>query len=640
MSEAERPSFAETALAQAGKSVEEIRRLGAVDRADEQLEALFQPQYQTVNSPVHRAVWDGQVPLSGFCPPKPEAAPCDTVLDRCYEVLRRARAENRLWNEQGKVSDHLLRELAEAGYWGLLISPEYGGSGVPFAKFAPFLTRMATLDATVAGLASVHGCIGAVDPLMTFGSQEQKQRFLPRLARGEALSGFALTEPNAGSDLTALRTMARPVPGGFEITGEKLFITNAIAGRLIALVAMLEGRPAVFIVELPPQESERFSLVRYGLYALAHNYNNGLRFERFFVPEENLLRPPTGDGLLIAYHGLNRGRLALCALAAGSMRVMLASLIPWVHFRRTYGEPIGARELVRFRLAKLAGYIAAADALTQWGSWLLDLGYRGELEGIVAKIFGSEAMKESAIEILMKTHGGRSFLHGHLFGDNVHDFLAPCIYEGEGQMLALAFFKSLAKEHGRRFFEPLGRKLAECGLKSFRVWNPLHLWWLRRELWAYGKWWLSRRLRPHTVSYVPRMHSRLRPHVQWAESVFPRYAEEMSAMLRRYQLRLADRQVKMMEMSQRIQDTVTVLVTALWAHQQNDEPWILAADVVCRELRRRWSGQRISDDDVRTARQLAELVLDRRFPALAGVDEPPILMPYPDPASPAPGAQE
>ncbi|MCS7014566.1 MAG: acyl-CoA/acyl-ACP dehydrogenase [Gemmatales bacterium] len=633
MAEAGRPSFAETALAQAGKSAEEVRRLGAVDRADEQLEALFQPQYQTVNSPVHRAVWEGQVPISMFRPPPPESAPSDAVLERCYEVLRNARQAHRLWNAQGKVSDTLLQELAEAGYWGLLISPEYGGSGIPFAKFASFLTRMATLDATIAGLASVHGCIGAVDPLMTFGTPEQKQRFLPRLARGEVLSGFALTEPNAGSDLTALRTIARPVPGGFEITGDKLFITNAIPGRLIALVALLENRPAVFVVELPHEENEHFRIVHYGLYALAHNYNNGLHFERFFVPAENLLQPPGGDGLMIAYHGLNRGRLALCALAAGSMRLMLASLIPWVHFRRTYGEPIGARELVRFRLAKLAGYIAAADALTQWGSWLLDLGYRGELEGIIAKIFGSEAMKESAIEILMKTHGGRAFLHGHLFGDNVHDFLAPCIYEGEGQMLALAFFKSLAKEHGRRFFEPIGRRLNLYGMKTFRMWNPLHVWRLRRELWAYGQWWLAHRLRPHLVSYVPQLHRQLRPHAQWAEAVLPRYAEEISAMLRRYQLRLADRQVKMMEMSGRIQDTITVLVTALWADRQNDEAWVLAADVLCRELRRRWSGSRLTDDDVRLARQLAELILDRRFPALDGIEEPAILMSYTESAT-------
>ena len=141
------------------------------------------------------------------------------------------------------------------------------------------------------------------------------------------------------------------------------------------------------------------------------------------------------------------------------MRVMLANMLPWAEFRRTYGQAIDTRELVKRRIARLAGLIAGADALVDWGSWLIDEGYRGEMECIIAKIFGSEAMKEAAIELFMKTHGGRSFLKGHIFGDNVYDFLAPCIYEGEGEMLGMAFFKSLVKEHGKQFFEPIGKAL-------------------------------------------------------------------------------------------------------------------------------------------------------------------------------------
>ena len=88
------------------------------------------------------------------------------------------------------------------------------------------------------------------------------------------------------------------------------------------------------------------------------------------------------------------------------------------------------------------------------------------MECVVAKIFGSEAQKEAAIELFMKTHGGRSFLHGHLFGDNVHEYLAPCIYEGEGEMLAMGFFKSLVKHHGKTFFEPIGKALQAAGIKN------------------------------------------------------------------------------------------------------------------------------------------------------------------------------
>src|ERR1700680_673836 len=156
------------------------------------------------------------------------------------------------------------------------------------------------------------------------------------------------------------------------------------------------------------------------------------------------------------------------------MPVFLVNRLPWSAFRKTYGQPIRARELVKRRIARLAALIAGADALVAVGSWLIDQGYRGELECIIAKIFGSEAQKEAAIELFMKTHGGRSFLHGHLFGDNVHEFLAPCIYEGEGEMLGMAFFKSLAKVHGQKYFEPVGLALQREKIKAFNPTNPAH----------------------------------------------------------------------------------------------------------------------------------------------------------------------
>ena len=318
-----------------------------------------------------------------------------------------------MYGPDSKVSQALLDDLSEAGYWGLLIDPQYGGVGAPFAAFSRFLTRMATIEPNVAGLASVHGCIGAVDPLRTFGTPEQKERYLPKLASGERLSAFALTEPCAGSDLTALRTTARLDGDDYVIDGEKLFITNAVPGRTIGLVCRIEDRPAVLIVDLPDHENEQFKLVTYGLFALKRLHNNGLKFHGLRVPSENLLEPDQGDGLTIAYHGLNLGRVALCATAAGSMRVMLANLLPWAKFRRTYGAAIVTRELVLRRIGRLAALIVGCDALVDWCSWLLDQGYRGELECIIAKIFGSEAQKEAAIELFMKTHGGRAFLRGH-----------------------------------------------------------------------------------------------------------------------------------------------------------------------------------------------------------------------------------
>src|SRR5262249_57724220 len=155
------------------------------------------------------------------------------------------------------------------------------------------------------------------------------------LASGEARSAFALTEPCAGSDLTALRTTAVEAGDHFEVTGEKLFITHCLPGRTIGLVVMLKGQPAVLIAELPPQETDQFRLVRYKLHALRRGYNNGLKFDRFRVPRENLLTPPQGNGLTIAYPAPDLGRVAVCAGAAGGLGALLAGRPPWGGVRRT-----------------------------------------------------------------------------------------------------------------------------------------------------------------------------------------------------------------------------------------------------------------------------------------------------------------
>lgn len=622
------PSFAETALKLGGKSEEEARRTGAIDRADDQVEALFAPQYQTVNSPVHRAVWERAVPTELFHFDAPTVPPeVQRVMQASLDVVRKHRQAGTLVDEQKKIADVVLRDLAQAGYWGLLVDREHGGSGAPFGAFAAFLTQMAMLDPTVAGLASVHGCIGAVDPVRTFGNDSQKQRFLPRLASGERLSAFALTEPGAGSDLTALRTHAERDGDEYVVNGEKLFITNVLPGRTIGLVCLIEGKPAVLIVDLPPAENDQFQLKKYGLYALKQTHNYGIVFRNLRVPAENLLAPQRGDGLTIAYHGLNLGRVALCANAAGTMRIMLASMLPWAKFRRTYGAPIDTRELVRRRVGRLAGLIVGCDALVRWCAGLIDQGYRGEMECIVAKIFGSEAQKEAAVEFCMKTHGGRSFLHGHLFGDHVHEYLAPCIYEGEGEMLAMGFFKSLVKQHGTTYFEPIGKALAAAGIRQPNPLNPAHAWALRGALVPYGKWLVGEKLRAIPRPQLPIMPPALRAHAEFAGDQLQRAAGEISGTMRKFQLKLADRQCRMAELSLRVQKMIVILCTSLYAAKE-DALTQQAADVLCCDLTRDLTGQRPSNDYYRTVTRLGEAIANGEFPTLVPPYPDEILMRY------------
>ncbi len=395
-------------------------------------------------SPLHQALWYDAAPTWSM-EPVSDNVMLNEVMQRTRDRLQQARQSNTLYDAQGKLSNSITNELAAVGYWGALVPTEYGGCGASVAQLVPWLTKLASVDPTTSGLLAVHSCIGPVNQLVHFGNDEQKRRFLPLLARGERIGVFGLTEPNAGSDLTALRTTAVQQGDQFLVTGEKLFITNLLPGRLMGMVCRIENQNAVLLVDLPTQETPAFELVRYDLHSLQHAHNHGCRFQQLSVPVENRLAAPRDDGLQIAYHGLNRGRVTLCANAAGTLRVMLANLLPWIQYRVTYGQPIQAYQLVQARVGRLFALIQVCELLSQWAAGLLSNGYRGEMEAIIAKTTAADALREAAIEIVMRTHGGRAFLAGHHWGDHLHDYLAPSIYEGENEILLLAFFKALVK---------------------------------------------------------------------------------------------------------------------------------------------------------------------------------------------------
>jgi hypothetical protein len=322
------------------------------------------------------------------------------------------------------------------------------------------------------------------------------------------------------------------------------------------------------------------------------------------------------------------GRLALCAGASGVMRLMLANMLPWAKFRETYGKAIETRELVKRRIARAAALIAGSDALVAWGSWLLDQGYRGELECIIAKIFGSEAGKECAIELFMKTHGGRSFIAGHIFGDNVHDFLAPCIYEGEGEMLGMAFFKSLAKQHGSYYFEPIGVALQKHGIKNFNPANPSHAWALKGELMNYTGWYIGQIFSGKDSRTLDGMDERLNEHINFAMEQLHQSPMDLSENMVKHQLKLPDRQCRIAELSQRVQDAIIMIVTSMWAHAENDKVMIAAADILCQDLTRKLTGERPSDQYFKDCSRLADMIIDGQCRALAGIEPAEILMAY------------
>jgi len=588
-------SFAEAAMELSGKTIEESTSIGKVDTADDQVESLFDNKHQTKNSPVYKAVWNREFPTKnffGFDFYRPNSA----MLNNCLDIVQRFKNENKLYDD-GKLSSELIAALANGGYFGLLV-PLSGKPALSFSEFSSFLTDMASIEPSVAGMCSIHGCIGSVDPVRAFGNDYQKEKYLQGLSDGTFLSAFALTEPCAGSDLTALKTHAEIDGNDYVLNGTKLFITNVHYGGLVSVVCKIEDKPQVLLVEIPDQDTDTFKVGHYKLHALSKLNNNSLTFTNHRVPKENLIQLDKGDGLTVAYHGLNLGRISLCANASGCMKTMLASMLPWASYRSTYGQPIKNRELVQERIARLAGYILSSDALVAWCSGLIDKGYRGELECIIAKTFGSECQKEAAIDLCMKTHGGRSFLGGHIVGDNIHDILAPLIYEGEGDMLNMAFFKSLVKEHGKTFFEPVGQLMSDLGKKNPTLVDVIKN---RETFMPYVNWMFKEVVFPKGGIRPIGFNKALVSHANYAIKGLQKTAWEISSLMRKHQLKLADRQCRMSILSRKIQNLVTMMATVCYAFAKADTLTAHIADVSCDNLRNKITGDHQTDMQIRNS---------------------------------------
>ena len=195
-------------------------------------------------------------------------------------------------------------------------------------------------------------------------------------------------------------------------------------------------------------------------------------------------------------------------------------------------------------------------------------------------------------------------------------------------MLGMAFFKSLVKHHGTQYFEPIGKAQAAAGIKRPNPLNPAHAWALKGALGPYAKWYLGQRCRLSSKPSLPPMPGPLREHAAYAAEQLNHSPLEISGTMRKHQLKLADRQCRMSELSARIQKLIVILCTSLYAARQADEVIQVAADVLCQDLTRQLTGQRPSDRYFRSATQLGEMIVDGGFQSIAGLSPDEILMPY------------
>jgi alkylation response protein AidB-like acyl-CoA dehydrogenase len=325
----------------------------------------------------------------------------------------------------------IVEKLRALGLFGATIAPEFGGLGLPAVTYARIVERMSAVWMSVAGFFNSHLIMAAA--VERFGTGEQKRRFLPRFASGELRGGIALTEPDCGSDLQAIRTHARRDGDHYVVNGAKTWITNSAEGGILAVLAKTDPRAQ------PPHKGMSLLLIEKGrgfivvrkLDKLGYRGIDTaeLLFEDCRVPAANLIGMAEGRGLQQVLNGLELGRINVAARGAGLARACLEESLRYAQQRRTFGKPIAEHQAIQIKLADMATRVEAARLLVEHAARACDAGGRCDLEAGMAKLYATEAALENSLEA-MRIHGA----YGYSKEFNIERYYrdAPLLAIGEG----------------------------------------------------------------------------------------------------------------------------------------------------------------------------------------------------------------
>ena len=338
-----------------------------------------------------------------------------------------------------------LEGLRDLGLLGLTIPGEYGGGEADPFSYVLTIEELARGDANVRSILSVH--LGLVaGSVARWGTDEQKQRWLPVMASGETLGCFGLTEPDAGSDPASLRSTAERTAGGWRLNGRKIFITNGtIAG--LALVMARTGGPGAKGVSafLVPTETPGFSATKVkGKLGLRSCDTAELVLDDVDLPPEALLGETEGTGIKVALSALDDGRMSLAASCVGLCQASLDAMLTYTTQRIQFGKPVAAHQLVQELIADAAVETDAARLLT-WA--VADLKMRGEkysLAASKAKLYASEASVRAA-NSCVQAHGGYGYIDEYPAGKLLRDARVTTLYEGTSQIQKLIIGRALTK---------------------------------------------------------------------------------------------------------------------------------------------------------------------------------------------------
>jgi acyl-CoA dehydrogenase family protein 9 len=397
--------------------------------------------------------------------PQPDPAEQDRIRALIASVrelgatIDPAEIEEKRW-----IGDKLVRELGERGLCGLYVPEQYGGQGLSQTGYARVFEAFTQVDGTLSIVMGVHQSIGFKGIAM-FGTEEQKQRFLPDLAAGRKLAGFALTEPNAGSDAYNIESRAvLGADGSWRLNGEKRFIGNGGKGSVFTTFARCEvngkDRHIALIVEKGMKGFEVGE--RYDTMGLRGNDLRRLYFRDVKVPAENVLGEP-GEGFRIAMEILNNGRIGLGTGSVGATKGLLDRIIDHVKERRQFGGPLADLELVQDKIGWMVSYLFGLESMAYLTCGLVDRGVSDySLESAVCKVSGTEFLWYAANRVL-QLKGGEGYLRDQPYERVLRDSRIFPIFEGANDVL-----RSFIALSGMK---PLGEQLS--GLAELDLGDPI-----------------------------------------------------------------------------------------------------------------------------------------------------------------------
>ena len=349
------------------------------------------------------------------------------------------------WDRDSRFPREALREMAELGFLGMLVPDTWGGCDTGYVAYALALEEIAAGDGSTSTIMSVHNSVGCV-PIDRFGSDEQKERFLTPLATGEMIGAFALTEPQAGSDASDLRTRARRDGDHYVINGAKQFITSGSQAGVVLVFAVTDpaaGKKGISAF-LVPTDTPGYQVVRVehklGLHA---SDTCQIQLDEVRVPAAYRLGAE-GEGYRIALANLEGGRIGIAAQAVGMARAAFEYARDYARERQAFGKPIVEHQAVAFRLADMATEIAVARQMVLHAAALRDAGRLALTEASMAKLFASE-MAERVCSAALQTLGGYGYLNDYPLERLYRDVRICQIYEGTSDIQRLVIARHLGE---------------------------------------------------------------------------------------------------------------------------------------------------------------------------------------------------